>query len=73
MDLDLLREISAVEGINIILAMNSCAHQCRYCFFNNHKDSNEHCPDIERKWLDRYLEKYPLKFERQLTYLAMNN
>ncbi|HEY3424783.1 MAG TPA: hypothetical protein VGL27_08315 [Negativicutes bacterium] len=29
--------------------------------------------DIERKWLDRYLAKYPLQFERQLTYLSMFN
>jgi hypothetical protein len=30
-------------------------------------------PDIERLWLNRYLKKHPLLFERQLTYLAMND
>jgi hypothetical protein len=46
---------------------------CEECGDVTNTQLYEHCPDIERKWLDRYLEKYPLKFERQLTYLAMNN
>jgi sulfatase maturation enzyme AslB (radical SAM superfamily) len=35
----LLREIAAIKGIDIIVFGNSCAHECRYCFFDNHKSS----------------------------------
>jgi sulfatase maturation enzyme AslB (radical SAM superfamily) len=34
-----LREISNFVGINIVLNINPCAHDCRYCFFDNHKNS----------------------------------
>jgi hypothetical protein len=32
-----LREVSAINGLDIILFSTGCAHQCLYCFFDNHK------------------------------------
>lgn len=37
---NLLREIANIAGIHIVLNINPCAHDCRYCFFDNHKNSN---------------------------------
>lgn len=34
-----MREISSLEGLNIVLNINDCAHQCLYCYFDNHKNS----------------------------------
>ena len=34
-----MRDISAVTGIDIILFSTACAHQCAYCFFDNHQPS----------------------------------
>jgi hypothetical protein len=29
--------------------------------------------DIERKWLNRYMQKHPIQFERHLTHLSMED
>lgn len=43
-----------------------CGDATNYRLYKNRSD-------IERLWFTRYLEKHPLRFEQQLTYLTMNN
>lgn len=32
-----MREIETINGIDITVFLTECAHQCRYCLFDNHE------------------------------------